>query len=252
MQILLADAKTMSPTGRRSESVPLFRETARLLARDLASYTADELVELFRCSPAVARETRERFRDFATAEADPALFAFTGQAYRHLRAETLDEQALAFGQSHLFITSFLYGLLRPLDGIAPYRMEHYLSLPSSGGVPMDRFWRERLTEPLLEAVREDDGTLLHLSTGEYEELFDWGRVTAEARVVAPRFLVRKEGALKVQAVWAKSCRGAMARHILEQRVGDPEAMQGFSYCGFSYAPELGDPLHPHFVRDDDR
>ena len=103
---------------------------------------------------------------------------------------------------------------------------------------------------LIDSVKADDGILLHLSTEEYEHLFDWKRVCKEVTVVQPLFYVRqKDGRLKMQAVWAKSCRGAMVRFILNNRLITPEELSAFNYEGFEYAPLLGDANNPHFVRE---
>lgn len=99
-------------------------------------------------------------------------------------------------------------------------------------------------------VKADDGILLHLSTEEYEHLFDWKRVCKEVTVVQPLFYVRqKDGRLKMQAVWAKSCRGAMVRFILNNRLVTPKELSAFNYEGFEFAPLLGDANNPHFVRE---
>ena len=99
-------------------------------------------------------------------------------------------------------------------------------------------------------MQEDDGVLLHLSTEEYEHLFDWKRVVATVRVVHPLFYVRQpDGRLKMQAVWAKACRGAMVRYVLENEITRPEQLQAFSYQGFRYSPVHGEALFPHFIRE---
>lgn len=178
--------------------------------------------------------------------------AYNGQAYKHLKAKTLTDDALSFGQNHLWITCFLYGLLRPMDGIVPYRMEK--PSPTKGGSSIayqlndDR--KAALTQTLIDSVKADDGILIHLSTEEYEHLFDWKRVIQEVKVVHPLFYVRKkDGGLKMQAVWAKSCRGAMVRYILTNRISNPEDLKAFSYEGFEYNPYIGEEQYPHFVRE---
>ena len=113
-----------------------------------------------------------------------------------------------------------------MDGIVPYRMEHCVTLETTNDKPINQFWKDRLTEVLIRSVQADDGILLHLSTEEYEHLFDWKRVCKEVTVVQPLFYVRqKDGRLKMQAVWAKSCRGAMFRFILNNRIVAPEERQ---------------------------
>lgn len=161
---------------------------------------------------------------------------------------SLSEESLEYAQKHLWITCFLYGLLRPLDGIVPYRMEHCVSLEATNDKPINQFWKDKLTDVLIDSVKADDGILIHLSTEEYEHLFDWKRVCKEIKVIQPLFYVRqKDGRLKMQAVWAKSCRGAMVRYILNNQLLTPEELAGFSYEGFEYEPELGEAAFPHFV-----
>ena len=165
----------------------------------------------------------------------------------HLKAETLNVDDLNYSQRKLWITSFLYGLLRPLDAILPYRMEGNVELPSGEGQNMFGFWKSRLTDVLIDAVKADGGTLIHLATEEYQHLFDWQRVRKEVRIVQPLFYVRKGSELKIQAVWAKTCRGAMTRFIIENRIDKPEDLCTFSYEGFTYESKLGEPDFPHFI-----
>ena len=178
----------------------------------------------------------------------PALLAYHGQAYKHLKAETLNVDTLNYSQGKLWITSFLYGLLRPLDGILPYRMEGHVELPSGVGENMFGFWKNRLTDVLIDAVKGDDGILIHLATEEFQHLFDWQRVRKEVRIIQPLFYVRKGNDLKIQAVWAKTCRGAMTRFIIDNCITNPEDLNAFSYEGFAYEPTLGEPEYPHFVK----
>ena len=251
MQILLANAKIMFDKAERKPlSTPLFQSTANSLAAEMAMMDVEELARQLDCSPKIAAENWKRYQDFAVAEKLPAILAYNGQAYKHLRAKTLSDEALAFAQEHLWITCFLYGLLRPMDGIVPYRMEHCVTLEATGDKPVNQFWRDKLTDVLIDNVKTDDGILIHLSTEEYEHLFDWNRVCREVKVIHPLFYVRQsDGNLKMQAVWAKSCRGAMVRFILNNRLLTPQELTAFSPEGFEYAPHLGEEAFPHFIRE---
>ncbi len=237
-----------SSAAQPSQSQPAFQAVADVLAAEMARLTVPELAKQLDCNRSLAAENWQRYRDFSFAEKLPAIMAYNGQAYKHLRAQSLTEEALAFGQKHLWITCFLYGLLRPLDAIVPYRMEHCVRLMATGDVAVSHFWRDKLTDFLIASVKDDDGVLVHLSTAEYEHLFDWKRVCAEVRVIQPLFYVRKGDDLKVQAVWAKSCRGAMVRYILQNQVSHPEQLLAFEHEGFVFNPRLGEPSYPHFVR----
>ncbi len=288
MQIILASAKTMNVSIKRKQSehvrsvecekhgmksndklksvpevslsLPRFQNEAQAFAKDMAQYSTETIAEMLGCSRQIAVQNRMRYmRFFEDAPKLPAILAYHGQAYKHLKAETLTADDLNYSQGKLWITSFLYGLLRPLDGILPYRMEGHVELPSGEGQNMFGFWKNRLTDVLIDSVKADDGTLIHLATEEYQHLFDWQRVRKEIRVIQPLFYVRKGNDLKIQAVWAKTCRGAMTRFIIQNRITNPDDLSAFSYEGFEYEPTLGalgpmerlleqEPDYPHFIK----
>jgi cytoplasmic iron level regulating protein YaaA (DUF328/UPF0246 family) len=265
MQILLASAKIMHDVLKTSPemelSSPRFAREAEAFARDMAHYSTETIARMLGCSQQIAAQNKLRYmRFFEQTVRLPAILAYHGQAYKHLKAETLVEADLLYSQAHLWITSFLYGLLRPMDGILPYRMEGSVELPSGAGENMFGFWRSRLTDVLIHAVKADDGILVHLATEEFQHLFDWQRVRKEVRIVQPLFYVRKGNDLKMQAVWAKTCRGAMTRFIIEHRVTKPEDLHDFYYEGFTYEPTHGVRLwvgdgtpgmtdEPQFIRE---
>ena len=253
MQILLASAKIMHdalPTAPDVElSSPRFVHEAEAFARDMAKYSVETIAEMLSCSRQIAEQNKLRFMRFFEGTAKlPAILAYHGQAYKHLKAESLTADDLHYSQLHLWITSFLYGMLRPLDGILPYRMEGHVELASGAGENMFGFWKCRLTDMLIDAVKADDGILVHLATEEYQHLFDWQRVRREVRIVQPLFYVRKGDNLKMQAVWAKTCRGAMTRFIIEHRISTPADLNAFSYEGFAFEPALGEADYPHFIK----
>jgi len=254
MQIILASAKIMNDNLESvpdiSLSTPRFLNEANAFARDMAQYSAETITEILGCSQQIAVQNRLRFMQFFDEKPKlPAILAYHGQAYKHLKAETLNADDLNYSQRKLWITSFLYGLLRPLDGILPYRMEGHVELPSGAGQNMFGFWKRRLTEVLIDAVKADDGILIHLATEEYQHLFDWQRIRREVRIIQPLFYIRKEKELKIQAVWAKTCRGAMTRFVIDNRIDKPEDLCAFSYEGFVYDPNLGELNFPHFIKE---
>ena len=253
MQILLASAKTMhdvlTTIPNVELSTPRFEQEAVAFGRDMALFSTETISGMLGCSLQIAGQNKLRFmRFFEDTAKFPAILAYHGQAYKHLKAETLTLADLNYSQNHLWITSFLYGLLRPLDAILPYRMEGTVDLPSGAGENMFGFWKTRLTDILIQAVKDDDGILVHLATEEYQHLFDWKRVCKEVHIVQPLFYVRKGNNLKMQAVWAKTCRGAMTRFLIEQRIAKPDDICAFNDEGFAYEPTLGEPDFPHFIR----
>ena len=228
-------------------SEPKFLKEAEHFALLMSQRSVEELMDMFHCSRQLAIDNKVRYgRFFADNEKFPAILAYFGQAYKCLQAQTFDDNDFLFAQQHLWMTSFLYGLLRPLDMIHPYRMEGKVELD---GMTMFNHWKPLLTDVLIESVKADDGILVHLATEEMQHLFDWKKVCKEVTLVQPQFLVVKNGKLKSVTVYAKSCRGAMTRFIIKNRLHSPEALQGFEYEGFVFKPEHGDTSHPHFIID---
>lgn len=252
MQIVLASAKIMNASTSVEvpmNSVPKYKDITVRFVQELASWDKHRLMKELGCSQAIAIENKLRYQSFWNEEERlPAILAYFGQAYKYLKAETFSHEDFRFAQGHLFIMSFLYGLLRPLDAIHPYRMEGKVKLEAAGGKNLFAFWKQYLTDMLIEAVKADDGILVHLATEEFEHLLDWKRVCQEVKVVQPLFYVDKGDTIKVVSVHAKSCRGAMTRYIIQRRITRLTDMLSFESEGFRYDSRYGDELHPHFIR----
>ena len=250
MQILLACAKIMNETTEIRTpfvSKPRFLKEAEHFALLMSQRSVEELMDMFQCSRQLAIENKLRYeRFFADNESLPAILAYYGQAHKCLNASTLSNDDLLFAQHHLWITSFLYGLLRPLDMIHPYRMEGKLILEDQ---TMFKHWKPLLTDLLIDSVKADDGILVHLATEEMQHLFDWKKVLKEVSVIQPQFLVMKNGKLKSVTVYAKSCRGAMTRFIIKNKLESPENLIKFEFDGFEFKSNYGDCNHPHFIID---
>lgn len=248
MQILLACAKIMNEATETKTPLvtrPKFLKEAEHFALLMSQRTVDELMDMFHCSRQLAIENKLRYeRFFAENESLPAILAYYGQAYKCLIASYLSSKDFLYAQHHLWITSFLYGLLRPLDMIHPYRMEGKVELD---GKTMFKHWKPMLTDLLIDSVKADDGILVHLATEEMQHLFDWKKVLKEVVVIQPQFLVMKNGKLKSVTVYAKSCRGAMTRFIIKNRLVTPNDLSKFEYEGFEFKPDYGDSNHPHFI-----
>lgn len=163
MQILLASAKIMNAAtsvGIPMKSKPKFQEQAGLFALELSTWDTNRLMKELKCSQAIALENLQRYQSFWNEEELlPSILAYYGQAYKYLQADNFSQDDFAFAQDHLFITSFLYGLLRPLDMIHPYRMEGKVRLDATKGMNLFAFWKTYLTNMLIEAVKANDKRL---------------------------------------------------------------------------------------------
>lgn len=251
MQILLSPAKDMTPTAAVEvpfSTRPLFQAEAESHALQMSELSTENLSQLLGINSQLAALNKQRYHDFLDPEPRAAaVLSYTGMAYRHLRASEFSEADFRFAQEHLSITSFLYGLLRPLDEIKNYRLEGNVRLPDHDGATLFRFWRERLTDALIGCTLADDGILIFLASAEMKQLFDWKRVQKTLNVFAPDFHVDQGDRLKTIVVYTKMMRGAMARHLITRRIDSLDALSDFEYEGFAYRPELSTPRNGKWV-----
>lgn len=221
-------------------TVPVHLEEARRLAAELATLPTDELARLLRVNRRIAAENHLRYRRFHDSDtpALPALTAYTGIVFKRIDPASFSAADLEYAQEHLNITSFLYGLLRPLDAIRRYRLEGDAVLPGHDDQTMFGYWQGRLTEAFLEKIHADDGILVNLASSEMKRLFDWKRIRREARIITPEFRIREGDRLKTIVVYTKMCRGEMTRHLIRNRIADPEMLKEFEWEGFRFDAAL--------------
>jgi uncharacterized protein len=216
-------------------TVPVFAAEASALAKVARRLTVAELQALMGISEALGRLNRDRFKAFDTApEAiKPAALMFDGDTYAGLEAKTLGPDALRYGQGHLRILSGLYGLLRPLDAIQPYRLEMGSRLATRRGASLYDWWGKRIAQALqADADAAGTGVLLNCASVEYFGAVDLR--TLKLRVVTPVFLEDREGGAKTISFLAKRARGAMARFVMEHRLTDPDDLRGFGMGGYAF------------------
>lgn len=157
----------------------------------------------------------------------------------YFEGERFDSRCGAGIQGHIDPdASFLYGLLRPLDAIRRYRLEGDAVLPGHDDQTMFGYWQGRLTEAFLEKIHADDGILVNLASSEMKRLFDWKRIRREARIITPEFRIREGDRLKTIVVYTKMCRGEMTRHLIRNRIADPEMLKEFEWEGFRFDAAL--------------
>lgn len=215
-------------------TAPQFEAEARENALELMRYSPEELARLLHINPKLAAENYVRYREFHNGDnpSTPALCTYTGAVFKRIAPGDFTAGDFHYAQHHLLITSFLYGLLRPLDGIRPYRLEGNVRLHE--GKTMFEYWRPLLTDRFIESVKRQGGILVNLASAEMKDLFDWKKVEKEVRVVTPDFQVWKGGVLKTVVMYAKMCRGEMTRFILKNRIENPDDLRAFTWEGFTF------------------
>ena len=159
-------------------TVPYFEAEAVRNALEMSQVSAAELEKLLKVNAKIAAENRARFHDFCSEDnrSMPAIGAYTGAVFKRILPKDFTADDFRYAQEHLRITSFLYGLLRPLDGIRPYRLEGDVRLPEKGGITMFDYWKPLLTDYFIEEIKKRGGILVKLASGEMKDLFDWKRV----------------------------------------------------------------------------
>ena len=250
MIILLSPAKTLDLASAYVEdpTEPRFGKEAARLARAAAKLTAADLSKLMHISEKLAELNVQRFRSFATAQGRPAIRTFAGDVYRGFDAASADEDTLAFAQDHLRILSGLYGVLRPLDAVRPYRLEMGTGWAPKGGKLTDH-WGKKVARAVLEDVEADgSATLLNLASNEYYAAVGPHLPKRGVRVIAPDFRVRTAKGLQFQSFTAKVARGAMARWVCDERIADPAALIGFDRDGWALEADESSADRPLFVR----
>ena len=228
---------------------PAMQDDAIRLAKTARNLTLGKLKALMDLSDDLARLNRDRFQTFSDDPVDtrPAIHAFAGDTYQGLDAATLSDDDMRYAQDNLRILSGLYGLLRPLDAIQPYRLEMGSRLKTRRGASLYDYWRDDLARALnAQAEAVGAGILVNCASQEY-----FGAVAPKAlklRVVTPVFMEDKGKGPKMVSFFAKKARGAMARFIVQQRVAQPEALKDFDSGGYAFQPDLSGGDRMVFVR----
>ncbi|NTV11173.1 MAG: peroxide stress protein YaaA [Zoogloea sp.] len=239
------DYETPPVTSRYSQ--PDFLDRSAELISVLREYSPQDIAALMDLSDPLAALNVARYaswsRPVSPANAKQAVLAFNGDVYEGLDAATLSGDDLDFAQAHLRILSGLYGLLRPLDLMQPYRLEMGTRLKNAHGKDLYAFWGDSLTEAInrLLAAEESDGrepVLVNLASGEYFKSVR--RKKLAGRLVTPVFEDWKGGRYKIISFYTKRARGLMSRYAITRRIADVEALQGFDLEGYAFAPEASD------------
>lgn len=241
MKIVLSPAKSLDyesklPTTRGTQ--PHFIEQAALLNNKMANKSKKTVAKLMHISDALAELNYQRYKEFSMPftkkNARPAVFAFNGDVYQGLDIYTLPEEKLDALQDTVRILSGMYGVLRPLDLMQPYRLEMGTDLKVNRKKNLYEFWGDQITE-YLNAELEDDELFLNLASNEYFKAVRPKKL--KAPVISPVFKDFKNGELKIISFFAKKARGSMTRYILDRNVTNLDGVKGFDYDGYGFSEE---------------
>ncbi|WP_454255940.1 peroxide stress protein YaaA [Pseudomonas sp. Marseille-Q8238] len=255
MLMVISPAKTLdyeTPPIIGRFTQPEHLDDAQLLIERLRELSPLQIGELMHLSDKLSALNVARYdswqRPFNPSNAKQALLAFKGDVYTGLNAEDFAEADFDFAQQHLRMLSGLYGLLRPLDLMQPYRLEMGTKLSNVHGKDLYAFWGERISGWLNQALAEQgDNILLNLASNEYFSSVK--RKALNARVIDTEFKDLKNGQYKIISFYAKKARGLMARYVIKERLKDPAGLKDFNYQGYRYSTEHSKEDSLVFLRD---
>ena len=254
MLAILSPAKTLdyeTPLKTKLNSQPIYGRESNQLIKTLRTFEPFEVASLMKISDKLADLNHQRYVEWRNKPAEsktrPAALAFKGDVYQGLEAESFSDNDLKFAQRHLRILSGLYGLLRPLDVIQPYRLEMGTKLKTSKGQNLYDYWGTKLTTGLNEALKESkEGTLVNLASNEY-----FGAVQPkllEGSLLNIGFKEKRNGQLKFVSFSAKKARGLMAKFIIKERLKNPDDLKNFDLEDYKFNKKLSSELDWTFSR----
>jgi len=255
MLIVLSPAKTLdfeSPVLPVATTRPEFAADARRLVERLRAFDAGQVADLMSLSAPLAELNVARYRDFRArpnaSHTRAAALAFNGDVYEGLDARSLSPQALAFMQRHVRILSGLYGVLRPLDAMQPYRLEMGTRLRTEQGKDLYDYWGARPAQALRRALRElGSRVVVNLASQEYFGAVD--RKALGVPVIQPVFQEWRAAGWQVVSFSAKQARGRMTRYALDRGITDPDQLKAFDLDGYAFDEKASDEAVWHFRRE---
>ena len=249
MLVVVSPAKklNMSLVDNLKVSEPQFKNNVNELVNVVRGLSIKDLEKLMDISTNLAELNKDRFNDFGNQQKKAAAFAFAGDTYKGLSIEKFETEDLDWAQKHLRILSGLYGLLRPLDEIEPYRLEMGSKLKGAHGSSLYDYWGNKISENLNQHAKEIGSEILvNCASNEYFNAINLNSLLL--KVITPIFMERKNGKEKVISFFAKNARGAMARFIIQNRLKSEEDIKKFDLDGYNYSAEKSGEGKLVFIR----
>ena len=248
MYIVLSPAKRLYDVDAQENATnPVFWKKSRELARQVQSLSVDELEKTMHISAKLGKLNFDRFQSLSmnAIQGTPAIQTFAGDTYIGMETKTLKEADITWAQSRIGILSGLYGVLRPLDSIEPYRLEMGTKLKTDAGKNLYEFWGDRVRKEVEKRAKSGaHPTLVNLASVEYFSVLKGLSIP----YINPIFKEEKNGKYKVVALKAKRARGSMARYAIDNRIDDPEQLKAFSTGGYQFSKSDSDKQNWVFLR----
>ena len=246
MRIILSPAKKMQhdENGPAYRDLPIFLSDAEKIKDSLKEKSFSELKVLWACNEKITEQNIERLSSMDLREKlTPAILSYDGIAYQYMAPTVFETEMLSYVQEHLRILSGFYGIVRPMDGVTPYRLEMQAKLEIDSAKNLYEYWGDRLYKE----VRDSSGIIINLASKEYSKCIEKYLQPGD-RYISCNFFEEQEGKLVQKGVYCKMARGEMVRFMAEKRVEEPEGIKDFAVMGYRYAKELSSEKEYIFVR----
>lgn len=246
MRIILSPAKKMQhdENGPAYRDLPVFLSDAEKIKDSLKEKSFSELKALWACNEKITEQNIERLSSMDLREKlTPAILSYDGIAYQYMAPTVFETEMLSYVQEHLRILSGFYGIVRPMDGVTPYRLEMQAKLEIDSAKNLYEYWGDRLYKE----VRDSSGIIINLASKEYSKCIEKYLQPGD-RYISCNFFEEQEGKLVQKGVYCKMARGEMVRFMAENRVEEPEGIKDFAVMGYRYAKELSSEKEYIFVR----
>ena len=245
MKILLSPAKTMKEC-KLGMNEPTFTKRTQILLKNLKKLNQNELSSLMNISEKISELNYDRFQKFSSQKKGAALFYFQGDVYKGLDANSFSKSDINYAQNTIRILSGLYGILKPLDNIQPYRLEMGTNFSVNNNKNLYEFWNKTLTDHFKSELKKEE-LVVNLASVEYSKAVSLASLNNI--VIEPVFKDYKNGKYKIISIYAKMARGLMAQYIIKNKVKTLEQLNAFNLEGYIYNKKLSTATKPVFTRD---
>lgn len=253
MIITMSPAKLMdfeSPVKVEKSTKPIWEKDAEYLNGLMKQFSSDDIREMMGVNPGIARQVYDYVQSFEMKRTPKrqAALAYNGIAYKGLAAGSFDSEDWDFAQKHLIFISGLYGVVRPLDLIKPYRLEAQIKLANKEGDDLYAYWSDKVTDYLSKQLTQDDNIWINLSSNEYFKVINKKKLPKDCTIITPVFKEQTDNGYRMVVVYAKKARGMMSRFIIKNKLENVEDIKHFDVEGYSFSPNLSKKGEWVFVR----
>lgn len=247
MKMILSPAKKMNedPDTLEYTELPVYLEQAEEIMRWLQRRSYEELKKLWKCNDSISQQNFKRLEGMdLQGRLTPAVLSYEGIAYQYMAPSVFEENQLAYIQKHLRILSAFYGVLKPMDGVKPYRLEMQAKVAAAGYKNLYELWGDRLYR----SVRDKDGIIINLASKEYSKCID-KYLTGQDTYITCVFGELADGRTVQKGTYAKMARGEMVRFMAERNIEEPEEIKKFDRLNYRFREELSSDREYVFVRE---